>query len=270
MRWLSISLACLALAGCSKAPDRNEPGETTASASGVAFAYRYAFRLPSNRIADMQETHSQACEQLTPARCRITGMTYRLDDAGQVSASLDVRVASPVARAFGRRGVQGVEQAGGALAGAEITGTDATETIASARQGGVDAGADLADIDRQLARTDLSGSARSDLVARRAKLVSARRQSAAMTADAQASITTTPIHFDYMAGAGVGLTARLAEAAQAGLWSLTWTLTSILTIVAYLGPPLVLLFLLALLWDRLGRRWWGRVFPQAPVPPAAE
>lgn len=112
MRWLSVGLACLALAGCSKAPDRDGPGEVATTANGVAFAYRYDFRLPSSRIADAQEAHAQACEQLTPARCRITGMSYRLDGSGQVAASLDVRVAAPIARAFGRRGVQGIETTG--------------------------------------------------------------------------------------------------------------------------------------------------------------
>ncbi|NTS65377.1 hypothetical protein HRV97_09400 [Sphingomonas sp. HHU CXW] len=99
MRWFGPGVmwgmaVSLALGGCSKVPD-GEPGETTASASGVAFAYRYDFRVPSARIADAQEAQAQACEQLTPARCRITGMTYRLDGSGQVNASLDVAVSPP-------------------------------------------------------------------------------------------------------------------------------------------------------------------------------
>ncbi|MBJ6120808.1 hypothetical protein [Sphingomonas mollis] len=261
MRCLSIALACLAMTGCSKAPDGNSPGETTTNASGVAFAYRYAFRLPSNRIADAQEAQAEACERLAPGQCRITGMTYRLDDSGQVVASLDVRVAATVARAFGRRGVQGVERAGGALTGAEITGTDAAPAIATAQEGTADAQTDMAEIDRQLARSDLSTRLRSELTARRAELVARRRESAVAMIDAQASVATTPIRFDYAAGAGVGLTARLGEAAQAGFWSLTWTLISVLTVVAYLGPPLLLLVLLGVFWDRMGRRWWGRVFP---------
>src|SRR4051812_2612282 len=48
------------------------------AAPGVAFNYRYAFRLPPKRIAQVQEEHAQACEKLGVARCRITGMLYRL------------------------------------------------------------------------------------------------------------------------------------------------------------------------------------------------
>lgn len=226
MRWLSVGFACLALTACSKAPDRDGPGETATGASGVAFAYRYDFRLPSSRIADAQEADAQACEQLTPARCRITGMTYRLDGSGQVAASLDVRVAAPIARAFGRRGVKGIEVAGGALGGAEIIGTDAVPAAEAAKADTADAGTDRA----------------------------------AAAVEAQASVSTTPISFTYAAGTGVGLAARLSEAAQAGYLSLTWTLATALTLLAYLGPPLILLFLLALLWRRLGRRWWTRAF----------
>lgn len=260
MRWLSLGLVCLALAGCSRAPDRDSPGETSSTASGVAFAYRYDFRVPSNRIADAQEAHAQACERLSPARCRITGMTYHLDGSGQVGASLDVRVAAPIARAFGRRGVQGIEAAGGALTGAEIIGTDAAPTVEAAKVTTADANTDRAEIEKELARSDLPPATRSDLLTRRADLLHAQRVSGAEAAGAQASVSTTPISFTYAAGTGVGLTARLSEAAQAGFLSLTWTLATALTLLAYLGPPLVLLLLLALLWHRFGRHWWARAF----------
>lgn len=260
MRWLGVGLACLALAGCSKASDRDGPGETASTASGVAFAYRYDFRLPSNRIADAQEAHARACEQLTPPRCRITGMTYRLDGSGQVAASLDVRVAAPIARAFGRHGVQSIEAAGGALTGAEIIGTDAASVTDTAKVNAADAGTDRTNIDKELARSDLPPATRSDLLTRSADLLRAQRESNAEAIGTRASVSTTPISFTYTAGTGVGLTARLSEAAQAGYLSITWTLASVLTLLAYLGPPLVLLFLLALLWHRLGRRWWMRAF----------
>jgi hypothetical protein len=259
MRWAGIGLVCLALAGCSKASDRDGPGET-AAAVGVAFAYSYDFRLPSNRIADAQEAHAQACERLAPPRCRITGMTYRLDGSGQVSASLDVLVMAPIARAFGRQGVKEIEAAGGALAGAEIVGTDAAPLTEKAKVNAADADSDRLDIDKELARSDLPPATRSDLLARRADLLRVQRESRADVTGAEASVSTTPIRFTYTAGTGVGLTARLSEAAQAGYLSLTWTLASTLTLLAYLGPPLVLLFLVTLLWHRLGRRWWMRAF----------
>lgn len=260
MRWLA-GLACLTIIGCSKAPDRNELGEATTSASQVAFAYRYDFRLPSARISDAQEAQAQACEQLTPARCRITGMTYRLDGSGQVNASLDVAVSAPAARAFGRRGVEAVEAAGGALTGAEITGTDTAPVTAAANTSIADADTDAEEIGNELDRSDLTANARTTLRDQRAEQRRIEREARAAQQAARASVSTTPISFTYAAGSGTGLRARLAEAAQAGYASLTFTLASLLTLIAYLGPPLVVLIFLGWLWHRFGRRWWTRAFP---------
>ncbi len=232
MRWLVIGLTCGLLAGCSKAPDG--PGEVTARAGTLTFAYQFAFRLPSASIADAQEAAAQACERLG-AGCRITGMTYRVDDAAQVSASLDVRVASSSARAFGRRSVQQVEQAGGVLAQAEISGTDPTDAKGHA----------AATADTTGAGTQTAG----------------RAPAAAVVA---ADVATTPIRFTYVAGAGVGLRARLSEAAAAGYASLNWTLGHALTLLAYGIPPFVLLLLIAVFWHHVGRPLRRRLFP----PPA--
>lgn len=261
MRWWNVGLACLALAACGKAPDRDGAGETVSSAAGVAFSYRYDFRLPSGRIAEAQEAHAQACERLSPARCRITGMTYRLDDVGQANASLDLRLAAPIARTFGRRGVQGIEAAGGALTGAEITGTDTTPLIDAASTNRADAGADRAELDRQLVRPDLTRGMRDDLIERRSALDRVARENRSAITTAQESVRTTPVSFTYRAGTGVGLMARLSQAAQDGYASLTWTIGSVLTLIAYLAPPLIFMLLVAMLWHRLGRRWWRRLFP---------
>ncbi|WP_308814504.1 hypothetical protein [Sphingomonas sp. GV3] len=260
MRWLGFGLACVLVAGCSKAPDAG-PGDAATRATDVAFAYRYDFRLPSSRIAEAQEAHATACERLGPGRCRITGMSYHLDASGTASASLDLRVASPIARGFGQDGIKGIAAAGGALTSAEIVGTDAAPQRDAALTGAADAHADLGEVDRQLARADLSKQMRSDLLARRAALLETQRQAAAAGAAARASVMTTPISFRYDAGSGVGLVPRLLEAAQAGYASLTWTLATTLTLIAWLAPPSAMLLLLAWAWHRLGRRWWARVFP---------
>jgi hypothetical protein len=264
MRWLSVGLICLALAGCGKAPDANGPGEASTTASGVAFSFRYDFRLPSSRIADAQEAQARACEQLA-AQCRITGMTYHVDEAGQVAASLAVRVAAPLARAFGRRGVQAVEGTGGVLTGAEIIGTDAEPAIDAATANSADAGVERASIDRELARGDLPPEKRAELSSRRLEVLRAQRANASAAIQARESVSLTPISFAYHAGSGVGMSARLSEASQAAYRSLTTTLVTVLTLIAYLGPPLVLLFLLAVLWHRFGRRWVSRAFgPREP------
>ena len=144
MRRLLPLLALSALAGCSEAPSNDETTDTGANASadvsmdasggapglsvtaapGVAFDYRYAFRLPSARIAAVQEQHALACERLGLARCRITGAKYRVVGEREIEAMLAFKVDPKVARAFGKTGVEAVDKAEGMLVDAEITGTE--------------------------------------------------------------------------------------------------------------------------------------------------
>ena len=58
----------------SRATVAGGPNVGPTAAPGVAFNYRYAFRLPAERIAQVQEQHARTCEGLGVARCRITGM----------------------------------------------------------------------------------------------------------------------------------------------------------------------------------------------------
>src|SRR5687767_9511642 len=44
------------------------PNISVSAAPGVAFNYRYAFRLPNARIAPAQEAHAAMCEKLGIAR----------------------------------------------------------------------------------------------------------------------------------------------------------------------------------------------------------
>src|SRR5215207_2894852 len=54
------------------------PNIAVSAAPGVAFNYRYAYRLPNARIAPAQEAHAAMCEKLGITRCRMTGMRYSL------------------------------------------------------------------------------------------------------------------------------------------------------------------------------------------------
>src|SRR4051812_27650401 len=44
------------------------PNVSPSAAPGVAFNYRYAFRLPAARVSQIQEQHARACEQLGVSR----------------------------------------------------------------------------------------------------------------------------------------------------------------------------------------------------------
>ena len=47
------------------------PGIPASVAPNLAFEYRYAFKLPDNKIGAVQEEHAEACEVLGSARCQI-------------------------------------------------------------------------------------------------------------------------------------------------------------------------------------------------------
>ena len=92
------------------------PGVAPTAAPGVAFNYRYAFRLPAANIGRVQEEHAQACEKLTVARCRITAMTYDDDGDGDIEAQLSFKLDPAIARDFGRDGIAAVDKAEGRAA----------------------------------------------------------------------------------------------------------------------------------------------------------
>jgi len=112
--------------------DSSAPGVNVTSAPGVAFDYRYAFRLPGNRISQVQEAHAQACEKLGIDKCRITGMRYRLVDQKDVEAMLALRLDPKIARQFGKDATGVVEKLDGMLVDQEITGEDVGSRISGA------------------------------------------------------------------------------------------------------------------------------------------
>ena len=260
-KWLLIGLGGITLAGCSQ---RQEAGETATQAGALAFQYSYTFRLPSKQISAAQERHAKACEQLG-SRCRITGMTYNVDSSGDADASLQMALAAPIARGFGHDGVAVIEQAGGVLAGAQISGSDpAQQTSFDQTAIPADAGrgaAEVARIDRQLARTGLSGPERAELTRQRAVAAEQAQAGGTAAASARAAVSTTPVSFTYHAGRGVGAMAELSDAGQTAYASLLTTLSILLMALAILGPPALLLLALVLLWRRFLAPRWARLFP---------
>ena len=84
------------------------PDVAPTAAPGVAFNYRYAFRLPAERIAEVQEQHAAVCERLGVARCRITGMLYRVVNDRRHRGDARVQARSGDRPPFGREGVGAV------------------------------------------------------------------------------------------------------------------------------------------------------------------
>ena len=100
MRVVAALAALMLLAGCDQTGGAGGPpkqdslqvnpgdGVDGFAASGNGFDYRYAYRLPGARIKDVQESHAKGCDQLGPARCRITAVRYKVDDQSNVVATL--------------------------------------------------------------------------------------------------------------------------------------------------------------------------------------
>lgn len=231
------------------------------AAPGVAFFYRYAFSLPADQVAQTQEAHAQACEKLGIARCRITGMRYRLIGENDVEAMLAFKLDPAIARSFGKSGIGLVEAAKGTLVDAEITGTDAGAAIDRLRADRARAEEELRRIDRELARPGLRAAERAELQRQRADIA---RQLAAIdtsTSEQRESLANTPMVFSYRSGKairGFDASSPLTSAVDTAIASLQATLAVLLGAIALLGPPALVILLLWLLWRSLRRRWPSR------------
>src|SRR5688572_25971917 len=84
----SPALPSVSHAPPTESSDASGPNIAITAAPGVAFNYRYAFRLPAQSIASVQEQHAQSCEKLGVNRCRITGMRYRLVNESDIEGML--------------------------------------------------------------------------------------------------------------------------------------------------------------------------------------
>jgi hypothetical protein len=176
------------------------PNVGVTAAPGVAFNYQYQFRLPPTRIGEVQEQHAQMCERLTVARCRITGMFYRVNSEHDVVAMLAFKLDPAIARQFGRDGVGAVIGAEGMLSESEITGTDVGTQIHAANRSIAELQADLQRIEARLRapRLDLDEKARLEEQAQ--QLRETIRAGSAQRDEAQASLATTPMVFRYASG----------------------------------------------------------------------
>jgi hypothetical protein len=270
MRKALVPILVLVAAGCGKAPDheamRDRGGEKAASADastdapagiaptaapGVAFNYKYAFRLPAERISAVQEEHAQACEKLGLARCRITGMYYHLSGDREVEARLDFKVDPAIARGFGKEGIAAVNHADGRLVTSEISGTDVGTQIDAANRGEAQQGEALRKIEAQLARSDLKAPERVELQRQAAALREEIAASKAGKAEKQDSLAKTPMSFAYESGdMAPGVRRSLSDGFGNLVAALEWMLLALITLL----PWLLVAGVAWLGWRRFGRR----------------
>lgn len=182
--------------------DANAAGPNIAvtAAPGVAFNYRYAFRMPAQAIASVQEQHAQACEKLGIGRCRITGMRYRLVNESDIEGMLAFKLDPAIARQFGKAGIETVDKAEGMLVDSEISGVDAGAAIQSANRAVAQLNDDLARTEAQLNRRGLSEDERTRLQYEAQRIRDAIRANRATRDEGEESLATTPVTFTYGSG----------------------------------------------------------------------
>jgi hypothetical protein len=243
------------------------PAISPTAAPGVAFNYRYAFRLAGERIGVVQEQHAQACEKLGITRCRITGMRYRLAGDDDIEAMLAFKLDPTLARAFGKEGIAAVTRAEGMLVDAEISGEDVGSKISAARRTEAELDEELKRVEAQLARPGLRGAERAELQIRVEQLRDQIRATRTTRGEQQESLATTPMVFNYGSGELVpGFDGRprlrqaLDDALDNFLGGLAWIFVALITLL-----PWALVAGL-LVWG--GRKLARRFIPPAPLPEA--
>jgi hypothetical protein len=250
----------LLAAGCGQAPERNgggggssssasnaaadadmaAPGIAPTAAPGVAFNYKYAFRLPAERISGVQEQHALACEKLGLARCRITGMYYHLTGDRDIEARLDFKLDPAIARAFGKQGIDAVNHADGLLVESEITGEEEQSAIDAARRGEADAGERLKQIEAQLARKDLRSPERAELQSQAQQLRDSMAANRAERGEKEAMLATTPMSFSYQSGdMAPGVRRSLSQGFDNLVGALEWMLLALITLAPWTAVGLL-------------------------------
>jgi len=235
------------------------PNVSVTAAPGVAFNYRYAYRLANARIQAAQEAHAQMCEKLTVARCRITGMRYSLVNERDISASLELKLDPAIARQFGKDASKVVTDAQGNLVDQQITGTDMAPTIEGANRGRAALQDELDRINRELARPGLSNISRDRLLSEASQVRAQMRGLTEQRTAAEETLATTPMAFYYGSGRtvpGFDDERPIARALERAGANFQGAIGFLIVAGATLLPWVLLAGLLVWLWRRLRIGAW--------------
>jgi hypothetical protein len=264
---LLVGTACM-LCACSRNSDSQQATDTASgpnisptAAPGVAFNYAYQFNLPDERISATQEAHAAACEHLGAARCRITGMSYNVDQDEQVTAELDLKLDPILARQFGKSALTLVENNDGKLVRLEIGSSDEGAVINQAARQKGETSAQLSQLQTELAKTKPGTPARASLLSEIEGLQQQASQQSEAIATSQATLASTPMAFHYYGRGGVpGFRGNpVREAWHILITTIVWIVGTLLQAAAILIPIAVLIALFIALWRtppvRSLRRW---------------
>lgn len=258
---VGVSSAGLLLAGCDAGGGSGTlvSGESAKQAAATqavtttpdsAFDYRYAFSLPAGRIEAVQESHARGCDQLGPARCRITAMRYNRDAQNGIVAVLALKIDPTLARAFGKAAAQTVTGAHGTLTDSDIAGADSITASGRADTVVVRLRDALSNAEAQL-RAATTDDQKTQATARAERLKSAIATIGEVDQGAGTSVATAPVLLTYNAGSAISAIGGAPDATfdAAGDTFLS-SLAGLLVVLAGVGPWAVLL-----LGGALGLRW---------------
>ena len=252
------------------------PNVSVTAAPGVAFNYRYAYRLPNSRISAAQEMHATMCEKLGVTRCRITGMRYSLVNERDVSASLELKLDPAIARNFGKNATKVITDAEGMLVDQEITGVDAGSSIERANRGRAQLQDELDRVNRELARSGLSNVVRDRLLSEAAALKSQIQALGEQKAADEESLAKTPMAFYYGSGKsipGFDEPTPLKDAFKRAAYNFLSVIGFLVIAIATLLPWLLVIAGLVWAYRRFRPRWSfgesGYRTPEAEAAPAA-
>lgn len=226
------------------------PDISPSAAPGVAFNFSYDFNLPDERISATQEAHASACENLGLARCRITGMSYSVDQNEQVTAELDLKLDPTIARQFGKSAQQTVEGKDGKLIRLDIGSSDEGQVIGQATQQKNDATDQIAQLQQELAKTKPGSAAHANLLG---QIQNLREQASEQTHKIEASqavLASTPMAFHYYGRGGVpGFRGNpVHQAWLTFVTTVVWIVGFLLQALAVLVPVGLLVGFLIALW----------------------
>jgi len=111
-----------------EAPDA-EAGEIPVSVPQIAYSYQYGFRLPASEIPKTQQAHVALCESRGPKTCRVLNMENSGGEGDYATGMLNIEVAAPQARTFGKQLAEAVNQYGGSQVATSISGEDLSKQI---------------------------------------------------------------------------------------------------------------------------------------------
>lgn len=252
------------------------PDVAITAAPGVAFNYRYAFRLDDDRIAAVQEEHAAACETLGVARCRITGMDYRLIRDNEVEGRLEFKLDPAIARKFGKDAIASVAKAEGVLAAANITGEDVGARISDSQRRSAGIADEIARLEARLRQGGLGDRERTELQQQIAGLRQQLDGERETRRGGEVQLATTPMVFDYQGTGGlpgIGYGNPFSDAANMLVRSGSTLLSFALVVGAAILPWALFFAGLLLLWRTppvVAVRSWlvgRRTAPSAPPPP---